>query len=353
MTGRGVDQILPDSCPPTLYEPYVASALDYVKFAEEAHGPIPRGADYSYVWGDALKILEHERPTARIVNLETSVTTSEAADPKGINYRMHPRNVGVLTAAQIDCCVLANNHVLDWGEAGLLETLESVSAADIEVAGAGENLPAASAPAVLDAGDGRRVLVFALGAWDSGIPSTWAAGTSSPGVHLLSDFSGDEVARVARLVSAAKREGDVAVVSVHWGPNWGYKISRDHRRFAHALIDDGAVDVVHGHSSHHPKAIEIHRGRPIIYGSGDLVTDYEGIQGYEAYRGDLSLMYFLALDERGHLTRLVMAPLRMLRFRLTRPEPADVRWLHDRMDSECRQFEHRVVMHGDLLELPL
>src|SRR5262245_18251515 len=121
MTGRGVDQLLPHPSNPQLYEPVVRSSLEYVATAERAHGPLHRPVDYRYVWGDALTELERRRPAARIVNLETSVTTSERAAPKGINYRMHPANIGVLSAAGIDCATLGNNHVLDWGREGLLE----------------------------------------------------------------------------------------------------------------------------------------------------------------------------------------------------------------------------------------
>ena len=53
---------------------------------------------------------------------------------------------------------------------------------------------------------------------------------------------------------------------------------------------------MHGHSSHHVKAIEVFRGRLILYGCGDFLTDYEGVGGYEEFRGDLALMYFVELD---------------------------------------------------------
>ena len=119
MTGRGVDQILPYPCDPRLHEPYMDSAIDYVRLAEQAVGPIPRAVDFSYVWGAALEELSHARPDARIINLETSVTRSDAWLDKGINYRMSPENAACLRAAGVDCCVLANNHVLDWGRAGL------------------------------------------------------------------------------------------------------------------------------------------------------------------------------------------------------------------------------------------
>jgi len=348
MTGRGVDQILPHSCSPCLHETFVKSALTYVALAERANGPIPRPVGYEYVWGEARGVLARVQPDAAIINLETSVTTSEGAEPKAINYRMHPGNGPVLTAAGIDCCVLANNHVLDWGRTGLHDTLETLAGAGIRVAGAGRDLDAASAPALLDMGDGARVLVFAFGARDSGIPPAWAAGPARPGVHLLPDFSKRTVERIAELVHRSKRAGDVVVASVHWGSNWGFHVPEPHRRFAHALIDRARIDVVHGHSSHHPKAIEVYRGRPILYGCGEFLDDYEGIRGYEEFRGELVLMYFLTVDlGTGRLVQLTMTPLQIRNFRLVPTSPSDRTWLHQMIDRECHRFGGRVRLEDE------
>ena len=119
MTGRGIDQILGHPSKPHLREHYVRSALEYVEIAERASGPIARPAKPDYIWGDALAELERVRPDARIINLETGVTTSEDAWPgKGIHYRMHPANASCLTGRGDRLLRLANNHVLDWGYAG-------------------------------------------------------------------------------------------------------------------------------------------------------------------------------------------------------------------------------------------
>ena len=164
MTGRGIDQILPHPAPPVLFESYMRSALGYVELAERSSGPIPRPVDDAYIWGDALPELARIRPDLRIINLETAVTLSGDAEPgKGIHYRMHPANVGCLSAAAIDCCVLANNHVLDWGYSGLSETVDTLRRAGIATAGAGCDAAAAAAPAVLLAPGKGRVLVFACG----------------------------------------------------------------------------------------------------------------------------------------------------------------------------------------------
>ena len=86
MTGRGIDQVLPHPGEPTLHESYAGSALDYVRLAEEANGPIPRSLDLSYVWGVALDELSRAQPDVRIVNLETSITRSDDYVAKGIPF---------------------------------------------------------------------------------------------------------------------------------------------------------------------------------------------------------------------------------------------------------------------------
>src|SRR3990170_848723 len=162
MTGRGIDQILPHPSRPQLFEPYVRSARDYVRLAERTCGALKPPVDFSYIWGDALAELERMAPDARIVNLETSVTASDEAWPdKGIHYRMHPANVPCLSAARIDCCVLANNHVMDWGRRGLAETLDTLHRAGLLTAGAGRPLARAAAPATVPVADKGRVRVFA------------------------------------------------------------------------------------------------------------------------------------------------------------------------------------------------
>ena len=138
MTGRGIDQILPAPSLPGLHEPYSLDAQRYVEIAEKRHGPIPSRVDYEYIWGDALGEITAPGIDARIINLETSITTSERYWlGKEIHYRMNPRNLGCLLAAKIDCCCLANNHVLDWGVEGLEETLRVLDSAGIAHAGAG------------------------------------------------------------------------------------------------------------------------------------------------------------------------------------------------------------------------
>ncbi|WP_374086373.1 CapA family protein [Methylomicrobium lacus] len=346
MTGRGIDQVLPHPVQPRIYESYMASAQGYVKLAEEANGPIPKPVDFAYIWGDAFTELRRTAPGARIINLETAVTTSTEYWPgKGIHYRMHPKNIPCITAAKIDCCMLANNHVLDWGYDGLTETLKTLSGAHLKVAGAGQNLAEAEAPAIIEVAGKGRVLVFAFGDESSGIPSRWGARDDKPGVNLLPDLSESTASRIAKRISALKQKGDCVVASIHWGGNWGYRIANAQREFAHRLIDQAGVDVVHGHSSHHPMGIEVYKDKPILYGCGDFLNDYEGISGYEEFRGDLSLMYFVTLDlETGKLVGLKMTPMQINRFRLKHAQADDALWLQQVLDRESQKLGARIEL---------
>lgn len=287
MTGRGIDQVLPHPSEPTLYETAVTSARDYVDLAEARNGRIPRRAPFEYIWGDALAELDERSPTVRVVNLETSATTSPDALPKGINYRMHPLNVRCLTEVGIDCCVLSNNHVMDWGKAGLLETLSVLHNAGIATAGAGRNDTEAAEPAALPLPYGGRMLVFGVASTTSGLPWSWRARSDSPGVSIVEPLSAGTAEILADSILAQRRAHDLVIVSIHWGGNWDYTIGADQQEFAHQLVDRGAADIVHGHSSHHANAIEVYKGRLILYGCGDFINDYEGIAGYETYRPDL------------------------------------------------------------------
>jgi poly-gamma-glutamate capsule biosynthesis protein CapA/YwtB (metallophosphatase superfamily) len=348
MSGRGIDQILPFPSNPTLHESYAQSAVEYVALAENANGPIEKPVDFNYVWGDAIEELERVRPAARIINLETSVTTSEDYEAKGIHYRMHPANVPCLTTASIECCVLANNHVLDWGCAGLLETLATLRDAGIQTAGAGRNLSEALEPAVMETGDNCRMLVFAFGTGDSGMPGRWAVTESDAGIAVLPDLSTKTADWVAERISALKQPGDVVVVSIHWGGNWGYQIPLEQQTFAHALLDLEAADIIHGHSSHHPKGIEVYRNKPVLYGCGDFINDYEGISGQEEFRSQLVVMYFVTVDPSSRkLISLRMTPLEIKRMQLHRAGRDSAAWLQGVLTREGQRFGTRVRLEPD------
>jgi poly-gamma-glutamate capsule biosynthesis protein CapA/YwtB (metallophosphatase superfamily) len=341
MTGRAIDQLLPHPGDPTLRESVVSDARTYIRLAEQTNGPIPAPIDFAWPWGEALEIVDQFAPDVRLLNLETSITAAgEFARGKSVHYRMHPDNIGCLTAIRPDVCALANNHILDFGYQGLTDTLRTLDDAGLGSAGAGLDAHSAERPAVVG-----RVVIASCGMGSSGIPQGWAATGRRPGVAYVPDLSDRSASMVAGRALALKGPGDIAVVSVHWGSNWGYDVDSAQIRFAHRLIDAG-VDVVHGHSSHHPRPIELYRDRLILYGCGDTIDDYEGISTFETFRHDLRLLYFASVDSQsGSVLRMV--PMRMRRMRLERAPDRDAHWLRATVAEMSRRFGTRVESTPD------
>src|ERR1700730_14825200 len=198
MTGRGIDQVLPHPNDPRLHEPYINEARSYVELAESVNGAIPRPVEFDYIWGDALAELDRAGVDLRIINLETSITSSENYwRDKKIHYRMHPRNIACIA-----------------------ETLNTLDAAGIAHTGAGHDAREAATPAVLDVPGKGRVLVFSYCSPTSGVPWEWAATAHRPGVNFLEDTSEKTARRIAHEMGGFNRRGDAIVASIHWGGNW-------------------------------------------------------------------------------------------------------------------------------------
>jgi poly-gamma-glutamate capsule biosynthesis protein CapA/YwtB (metallophosphatase superfamily) len=347
MLGRGIDQILRHPGDPALIEPWVRDARAYVRLAEEVSEAVPIPVDDTWPWGAALSDIERSRPDAFVLNLETSITRADDFAPgKDIHYRMSPANLGCLVAARPDVCVLANNHVLDFGPRGLEDSLTALGAAGLTSVGAGRDHDSACAPAVVARGDPTPVAVLAYAHASSGVPGGWAATVDTPGVALLPNLSGQTAAAVGALVREEKSRGSVVVVSLHWGSNWGYQVPRDQVRFAHRMVEAGA-DIVHGHSSHHPRPFEVYHDRLVVYGCGDFINDYEGIRGYEEYRDDLRLLYRVTLEPNGTLVAAELLPFQSRRLRLERATASDVAWLESVLDRVSRKYGVRVRLTSE------
>lgn len=361
MLGRGVDAICKYSCHPRLYEGYCTSALDYVKLAEQQSGSIPRVVQPDYFWKGALPVLDLYHPHARIINLETSVTERNSfAREKGIHYHMHPKNLQILKAAAIDAVCLANNHVADFGPEGIVDTVQALDRAGVKFAGAGSCAPEAQACARIpinlpESMDPSHILLYSICHTSSGVPPHWKA-TTSPGVYMT-DFTSQSVQDLALRISKDRNHStnDVVVLSIHWGGNWGYDIDPSFTQYAHDVIDNAGVDVVFGHSSHHPQPIEIYKNKLIIYGAGDFINDYEGIrdsgatgEGMDAYRGDLTLMYLLDVNPvSGHLHTLHLVPRKICHLRVEEPSAEEVTWMFSTLSAQFAKRGHRLERGWD------
>ncbi len=307
------------------------------------------------VESETLDVVEDIAPDVRVLNLETSITRSDdVATDKGVHYRMSQENLPCLTVARPDACALANNHLLDFGRRGLADTRDALAAAGIPAVGAGRDADEARRPAIVSVPGRGRVTVSSLGASSSGIPETWAATANRAGINLVPDLTANTADDVAARMRAGREVGDVLIASIHWGSNWGYRMQADHIEFAHRLIE-GGVDIVHGHSSHHVRPVEVYRGKLILYGCGDLINDYEGIGRYGEFRDDLRVLYFATVKATtGRLVRRRMAPMQARQMRLHHASTDDAERLRAVLDEISRDFGSRYYRARDgILELRL
>jgi poly-gamma-glutamate capsule biosynthesis protein CapA/YwtB (metallophosphatase superfamily) len=264
------------------------------------------------LWGDTLSVLE--AADLRVINLECAITTHEnpwSRTPKTFHFRADPsRAVRVLRAARIDACSLANNHTLDFEEEGLLDTLEYLDGAGIRHAGAGRDLEEAARPAILGGPDPEKV---ALLAFTDNEPA-FAALVGRPGTNYLPTSLEPEVLdQVEAAIAGAREAGaDTILFSNHWGPNMVERPRDIFRRFARSVVDRGA-DVYYGHSAHVFQGVEVYRGKPILYDTGDFIDDY----AVDArLRNDRSFVFLVSV-ERGEFRRLKLFPV-VLPFAKTR-----------------------------------
>lgn len=261
---------------------------------------VARGLDPVHVWGDILGTLRGA--TLTFANLECAITSRdvESEPDKPFHFRAGPWAADALRAAGFDFVSLANNHALDYGVEGLREAIGHLESAGIAHAGAGDLLDEAARPAVVER-DGLRVAVVAA----ADHPRHWAASETGPGTNIVDvTTSGPSWHRVRAAIREGRREADLVVVSLHWGPNMRPSPSKEFVRYAHALVEEGA-DVVHGHSAHVLQPIEVHRGRPILYDCGDFVDDY---MVDPVLRNDWALLHRIVLDDDRRPARLELQP---------------------------------------------
>ncbi|HEY0844460.1 MAG TPA: CapA family protein [Noviherbaspirillum sp.] len=236
-----------------------------------------------------------------VINLECAMTASErewAGAPKAFYFGAPPEAIHALTDAGIDLVSLANNHLLDYDVAGLRDTLHYLRHAGIGHAGAGVDLAAALAPAII----ARKGMRFGMASFCDH-QADFAAGRHSPGIAWL-DFDDEVLALEAwrRALASMQAAGvDWPILSLHWGPNMVDRPSNRFRRLAHAAIDMG-WKILFGHSAHVFQGIEIHKGCPILYAAGDLVDDYRVDPDF---RNDHQLLFEMLLSRNAvHRIRL-------------------------------------------------
>ena len=303
-----------------------------------------RGVRPEEPWGDVLPLLLSA--DLRIINLECAVTGHRrpwSRTPKVFHFRADPVAVEVLRAARVDACSLANNHTLDFEEEGLLDTLRFLDEAGIRHTGAGRDREEAARPAVLDVSPERVALV----AFTDNEPP-FAAGPGKPGTNYLPVSMEREVLGcVEGAVQTAREAGaEIVVFSNHWGPNMVERPPELFRRFARAVVDRGA-DVYYGHSAHVFQGVEIYRGKPILYDTGDFIDDYAVDP---RLRNDRSFLFHVSVED-GELRRLELFPVILPYARVELAGGTEREAILGRMESLSAEMGTTFVRHEERLVL--
>jgi poly-gamma-glutamate synthesis protein (capsule biosynthesis protein) len=297
------------------------------------------------VWGDVLPHLA--QADLRIVNLECALTTHLrpwTRTEKMFHFRADPEAVQVLQAAHIDACTLANNHILDYEEQGLRDTLRVLDASGIRHAGAGANAAEAAAPAIIEV-QGASPCRVALLSYTDNEPD-FAATTKHPGTNYLEVSLNDAtMARIANSITQAREQGaDLVVFSNHWGPNFVEHPSAEFRSFARRVIELGA-DIYHGHSAHICQGIEIYQGKPILHDTGNFIDDYAV---HPLLRNDRSCL-FKVMFEHGKLSRIELLPVSLSVARVALARGKEFEAICARMEMLCTEFGTRLMHQNDRL----
>lgn len=284
-----------------------------------------------YPWGDTLDIFK--KANVRMCNLECVVSDKGqpwSATPKVFHFRTDEKNIEVLGIPPINMVSVANNHVLDFEYEGLDRMIKTLTNAKIVFAGAGSNYLDASTVGEYSMNHTKIGLIAFT---DN--ESDWAATEDKPGVFYVPVNLEDERAKnLFELIKKTRDDVDILIVSAHWGPNWGYRPQPDHIPFAKALIDAGA-DIIFGHSAHVFQGIEIYKGRPILYSTGDFIDDYAVD---EIERNDQSFIFEIDTDKNNKLTRMRLYPTVIRNMQARKAQDLELKDIVFKMIELCDEF---------------
>lgn len=292
---------------------------------------------YSYPWGNILSLLSST--DLNLVNLETTLTTSIDVVPKTFNFKADPDKVQTLQVGNIHAVNIANNHILDFGESGLIETIRTLDQAGIAHVGAGINIQEAKRP-IIYAKNGIRIGIIGYADY----PQEWAATDTKPGINYIQ--IGD-IATIQNDIAQLRKEVDIIILSIHWGPNMRQRPTQEFRDFAHAIIDAG-VDILHGHSAHVFQSLEQYHNGLILYDTGDFVDDYAVTQ---SLRNDWALFFEIMVEKRGtkaKITQLKMIPLLINNMQVNKAEGQTANNILEKIRLLSQEFNTSIDEQGYL-----
>lgn len=215
---------------------------------------------YDYPYRDLLS--ELQKPDITAANLETPVTQRGDEQKKEYTYRSRPEALKPFKEAGFDVVTLANNHIMDYGAEGMLDTFKYLDQEGILRTGAGKDLKEAYKPVIME----KNGIKIAYLGFSHKIPNeSWKAGINKPGTTQLYD-----IRQALEAIANAKKEADLVVVMPHWGEERQDKPLEAHRAMAKKFIDAGA-DLIVGSHPHVLQGFETYKGKWIVYSLGNFL----------------------------------------------------------------------------------
>lgn len=220
-----------------------------------------------------------------LVNFENPVTTSSYAVKGDVPLKADPKYTYLLSGANdVVVASQANNHALDYGEAGLNESIRNLKEAGIYVIGAGMNSAEASQPVVIESGD-RKITI--LNYMDADNFAEYR-GVMDPATANSSGYSAYDSELAERQIQEARENGSSIIIAyLHYGNEYSRSPNDNQVKISHELINDGA-DIVIGSHAHVTQGVEMYNGKPIFYNLGNFIFDQSNPATH--------ISYFLNLD---------------------------------------------------------
>lgn len=269
------------------------------------------------MWGDLReRMLDAD---AVVGNLEGPITTHPVKwdKLKAFYFRADPKVMDHLHAGNFRCLALANNHMVDFGSQGLIDTRRYLTESGFAFAGAGVDPDEAMAPTTFQAGP----LTIGFISITNTVPP-FAAKVGRPGTNYwkIRNSQTNIDCLTGQIADLRTRGADKIVLSVHWGPNYRWWPPRNYQAFARKAIDLG-VDIVHGHSAHLLQTVEFHGNGVILYDTGDYLDDFIVMYGF---RSDYSGLFLVDIgaDAKPKVT-IVPAKLTIAQVNRARGRHAD------------------------------
>ncbi len=282
---------------------------------------------YTHPWGNLLPLLE--QTDFNIINLENTFTTSIQKLPKVFNFKADPANVESLKQAHINVVNLANNHILDFGNEGLFNTIQALDTTGIKHVGAGKNQKKAKQGVIITKNN---IKIGIIGYTDN--EPDWKAQTNKPGINYVK--VGD-IATIQQDIKIIRPQVDILIITIHWGPNMRQHPNQEFTNFAHAIIDSG-VDIIHGHSAHIFQGVEIYQDKLIMYDTGDFVDDY-AINSL--LRNDQSLFFIVTVTKTG-INKVQLVPLLISNLQVNYTEGTTKKEILDRVKTLSAVFGTKI-----------